>query len=80
MPSPPFLTAIAGPSCAGKGMLAAWLAPRLPAAILPVDAYYRPLDHLSRQERAAVNFDEPGAIDDALLHQHQLQWCIHFPQ
>lgn len=61
---------IAGPSCAGKGTLAAWLARRLPASILPIDAYYRPLDHLSLEARAAVNFDEPASIDDGLLQHH----------
>jgi uridine kinase len=61
------LIGIAGPSCAGKGTLANWLAERLPAGILPVDAYYRPLDGLSLEERAKVNFDEPHSIDDELL-------------
>lgn len=70
MSSPLHIIAIAGPSCAGKGTLAAWLAERLPASILPIDAYYRPLDHLSLEQRADVNFDEPASIDDDLLFQH----------
>jgi uridine kinase len=62
-----WLIGIAGPSCAGKSTLAHWLAKRLPAGILPIDAYYRPLDHLSLDERAKVNFDAPETIDDQLL-------------
>jgi len=61
------LIGIAGPSCAGKGTLATWLAERLPAGILPIDAYYRPLDDLTLEERAKVNFDEPHSIDEDLL-------------
>lgn len=67
------LIGIAGPSCAGKGTLAAWLAQRLPAEVLPIDAYYRPLEHLSLDQRAQVNFDEPASIDDALLCDHVSQ-------
>ncbi|MBL8174602.1 MAG: (d)CMP kinase [Bryobacterales bacterium] len=70
MPEPLHIVAIAGPSCAGKGTLAAWLAERLPASILPVDAYYRPLDHLTVEERSHVNFDEPASIDHELLFEH----------
>ncbi|MFN7933706.1 MAG: (d)CMP kinase [Bryobacteraceae bacterium] len=70
MSSPLHIIAIAGPSCAGKGTLAAWLADRLQASILPIDAYYRPLDHLSLEERSHVNFDEPASIDNDLLFHH----------
>lgn len=70
MAEPLHIVAIAGPSCAGKGTLAGWLAERLPASVLPIDAYYRPLDHLSVEERSHVNFDEPGSIDDGLLQEH----------
>jgi uridine kinase len=62
-----WLIGIAGPSCAGKSTLAHWLAKRLPAGILPIDAYYRPLDHLSLEERGKVNFDAPETIDNELL-------------
>lgn len=61
---------IAGPSCAGKNVLASWLAPRLRAAILSLDEYYLPLDHLSVDERAQVNFDHPAALDEQLLVEH----------
>lgn len=62
-----WLIGIAGPSCAGKGTLASWLADHLPAGILPIDAYYRPLDDLTLEQRAKVNFDEPHSIDEDLL-------------
>lgn len=67
------LIGIAGPSCAGKGTLCAWLATRLPAAILPLDAYYFPLDHLTCEERARKNFDEPASLDDGLLFEQLTQ-------
>ncbi len=66
----PNLIGIAGPSCAGKGELCQWLARQLHAPVLPLDSYYRPLDHLSPAERAASNFDEPAALDDELLVSH----------
>jgi uridine kinase len=64
------LIGIAGPSCAGKGTLTRWLADHLPAAVLPIDAYYKALDHLTPAERAVINYDEPAAIEDSLLEQH----------
>lgn len=68
----PYLIGVAGPSCSGKSLLAAHLAARLDAAVLPLDAYYRPLDHLSPAQRARYNFDSPEAIDsDLLLSQVQ---------
>lgn len=70
MPAKIHLIGIAGPSCAGKGTLAAWIAQRLPAEILPIDAYYRPLDHVRLQDRAFINFDDPASIDNSLLQQH----------
>ena len=39
-------------------------------AVLPHDAYYRDLTHLSREERAQVNFDHPDAFDNALYMAH----------
>ncbi len=70
MPQIPYLVGVAGPSCAGKGTLCRWLSGRFAAATLPVDAYYRPLDHLSVEERAGVNFDDPASMDHLLLAAH----------
>ncbi len=64
---PPCLIGIAGPSCAGKSELAGRLASVLGAPILPLDCYYRDLSHLSPEQRAAVNFDVPEALDEELL-------------
>lgn len=64
------LIGIAGPSCAGKGTLSNWLAQRLPADVLPLDAYYFPLDDLSLEERAHKNFDDPASLDEPLLVEH----------
>lgn len=61
---------IAGPSGAGKSYLAqavldAGLAAT--AARLSLDHYYHDRSALSPAERAALNFDEPGAVDHRLL-------------
>ncbi|MCC6487689.1 MAG: uridine kinase [Candidatus Hydrogenedentes bacterium] len=68
----PVIVAIAGPSCSGKtttamALVRAWT--RGNAAILPIDAYYRDLSHLTPEERARINFDAPDAIEWELLEQ-----------
>lgn len=69
----PVIVAIAGPSCSGKtttarALVRAWT--HGPSAILPIDAYYRDLSHLTPEERARVNFDSPDAIEWELLERH----------
>jgi uridine kinase len=39
-------------------------------AFIDQDSYYRPLDHLSLEERREVNFDHPDAFDSDLLVAH----------
>lgn len=39
-------------------------------AFIDQDSYYRPLDHLSLEERREVNFDHPDAFDSDLLVSH----------
>ena len=39
-------------------------------AVLPFDAYYRDLTHLSPAERRAVNFDHPDSLDIELFAAH----------
>src|SRR5438477_6108322 len=58
---------IAGPSCAGKTVLARGLATMVPASIVPLDAYYRDLSHLPPEQRARQNFDRPDALDGELI-------------
>jgi uridine kinase len=65
-----FLIGIAGPSGSGKSELSRRLAQRLNAPVISMDSYYRELHHLTLEERAAVNFDEPASIDDELLREH----------
>lgn len=40
------------------------------SGLIPVDSYYRDRSHLSVSERAALNFDDPAAIENDLLLQH----------
>ena len=40
------------------------------AALLPIDAYYRDLSHLAPEDREAVNFDHPDALDLDLFATH----------
>jgi uridine kinase len=62
-----FLIGIAGPSGAGKSFLARHLAEKLHAPVLSLDHYYRDLSHLSLEDRAGSNFDEPAALEHELL-------------
>ena len=39
-------------------------------ALLDHDAYYRPLDHLSPDQRARYNFDHPDALETDLMVDH----------
>src|SRR6476646_5935865 len=39
-------------------------------ALLEQDAYYRDRSDLSPAERAALNYDHPDAIDEALMAEH----------
>ena len=60
------VVAIVGASGSGKSHLVASLAPETlgaTVAVLRVDDYYRDLTHLSFEDRDAVNFDHPDAIE-----------------
>ena len=63
---------IAGGSGSGKTTLARALVDRLGsrATWLELDWYYRPLGHLSLEERQRVNFDAPGSLDLELFQEH----------
>ena len=65
--------AIAGGSGSGKSTLAAALLEAMgndSVALLPIDAYYHDLSHLAPEEREAVNFDHPDALDLDLFTSH----------
>ena len=65
--------AIAGASGSGKSTLAAALLEAMDndsAALLPIDAYYHDLSHLAPEDREAVNFDHPDALDLDLFATH----------
>ncbi len=66
----PYLIGIAGPSGAGKTLLASTLAETLHAPIVALDSYYLDLGHLTFEDRARTNFDEPAALDRDLLAAH----------
>ena len=65
--------AIAGGSGSGKSTLAAALLESIGndnLTLLPIDAYYHDLSHLAFEEREAVNFDHPDALDLDLFATH----------
>ena len=65
--------AIAVASGSGKSTLAAALLQAMgndSAALLPIDAYYHDLSHLAPEDREAVNFDHPDALDLDLFATH----------
>lgn len=63
----PHLVGLAGPSCAGKGEISAYLSARLSAPILELDGYYKDQGEISFEERCLVNYDQPDALDTPLL-------------
>lgn len=71
--SRPLTIGIAGGSGSGKTSLTRVLVERLgtqQCAALDHDSYYRDLAHLTPKARAAVNFDHPDSLDNALLARH----------
>lgn len=64
---------IAGGSASGKTTVVNKILEALagePIALLDMDAYYKDLTHLPLEERRAINFDHPDAIDNELLLRH----------
>ena len=64
---------VAGGTGSGKTTVAHRILERVGAehiAYIPHDAYYKDLQHLSREERAKVNFDHPDALESSLLIEH----------
>ncbi len=61
------LIGIGGASGSGKSALARRLSEVTGAPVVSLDSYYRDLSHLTFDERAKVNFDEPASLDHGLL-------------
>jgi uridine kinase len=67
------LIGIAGGTGSGKTTIARKVVEAMPAGsavLLDHDSYYHDQSHLSREERAAVNYDHPDALDNELLMRH----------
>lgn len=77
----PILIAIVGGSASGKTTFARDLALALEpnAALLSLDAFYCPTDHLSPHQRDRLNFDHPRRIDWPLLDQVLDAFCAGRP-
>lgn len=69
----PFIIGIAGGSGSGKTTFCLRLIDQLPensVVMLQHDSYYKELHHLSYDERSAMNFDHPDALDTELCVDH----------
>lgn len=64
---------IAGGTGSGKTTIVNQIIKELPqdeVAVISQDSYYVDLSHLTMQERKAVNYDHPNAVDFDLLYEH----------
>lgn len=69
----PLLIGISGGSGSGKTRLANDLTAALGTervSLLPFDAYYKDLRHLTLEERNEVNFDHPDSLDAEMFGHH----------
>ncbi len=75
----PLIIGIAGGTGSGKTTLAQKIFELFPdeAVLICQDSYYKPVPHLSFEERAKINFDHPEALDFSLLKQHILDLKAH---
>jgi len=62
-----YLIGIAGPSCSGKGEVAAWLRQQVNAVELCVDSYYHDQAGIPFEVRVLNNYDVPEALDWPLI-------------
>lgn len=72
MSSEPLVIGIAGGTGSGKTTLAQRLVAELSSGVtlLEHDWYYRDRSGVPASEREGINYDEPAALDNALLAQH----------
>jgi len=71
--SKPLTIGIAGGTGSGKTTVARRLAEALPGGLcirIEHDAYYRDRSDLGAEERAAINYDHPAALESDLLARH----------
>ncbi|MEC3965561.1 uridine kinase [Flagellimonas halotolerans] len=64
---------IAGGTGCGKTTVVNQIVEQLPeneVGVISQDSYYNDLSHMSREERAKINFDHPNSIDFDLLIKH----------
>lgn len=68
----PMVIGIAGGTGSGKTTIAGAIQHEIGEAItlIPQDAYYKPFDSMSVEDRSRINFDHPEAFDNQLLVQH----------
>ncbi|HEX7842675.1 MAG TPA: uridine kinase [Kofleriaceae bacterium] len=69
----PYVVGIAGGTGSGKTTVAHKLAGAMPTGrcvTIEHDAYYRDQGHLPPQERDAINYDHPAALESSLLASH----------
>jgi uridine kinase len=69
----PYIVGIAGGTGSGKTTVADKLAQAMPAGrcvTIEHDAYYRDQGHLPAEDRDAINYDHPTALDSELLARH----------
>ncbi|MFI3329881.1 MAG: uridine kinase [bacterium] len=69
----PILITIAGGSASGKTTVVEKIVSRLPqldVSLLKHDDYYCDLSHMKLEDRYAVNYDHPSALDNSLLITH----------
>lgn len=69
----PVVIGIAGGSGSGKTTVIRNITQHLPqehVSVIPHDAYYKDLRHLSLDERKSINYDHPESLDTDLLLEH----------
>lgn len=69
----PVIIGIAGGSGSGKSTIAKAVVDSVGAhrvALIQHDAYYRPQEHLTFEERGRINFDHPDSFETELLVRH----------
>jgi uridine kinase len=68
-----YIIGVAGGSGSGKSTVARTIIEAMlpgSCAIIDHDSYYRDFSHLNFEERAALNFDHPDALETSLLASH----------